>query len=289
MRLLRTMFAIVAILASVVLTAGPALAGGWAVTVLDPLPARLEAGRGYTVGYWVLQHGSHPYEGDLGTTGLKLVDDGGRTVSFQGVGLREPAHFAAAIAIPHAGTWKLYGLQGIFADYQVGTLTVPGGLAMLRPPVPMTMDSDTHWGAIRPPDVAAMASDTALPVSTADRDAAAAPVQEPAAQTTAKPRQADRVLPTAVALAVILGLAIAGGVVLLGPRRMLRAAPWQAKKAPAMSPNRPRGGGVDSKALTARLSGGRAGRRPSRAGQARRRPRWRTRPGRARPAGDSCR
>lgn len=232
MRSLRTMFALVAILASVVLTAGPALAGGWAVTVLDPLPARLEPGRGYTVGYWVLQHGSHPYEGDLGTTGLKLVDDGGRVVSFQGVALREPAHFAAAIAIPHAGTWKLYGLQGIFADYQVGTLTVPGGLAVLRPPVPMTMDSDTHWGAIRPPDIAAMASDTALPVSTADRGTAAAPVQESTAQTPAKPRQAGRALPTAVVLAVILGLAIAGGVMLLRPRRMLRAAPWQARRRP---------------------------------------------------------
>jgi hypothetical protein len=96
-------------------------------------------------------------------------------VSFQGTALREPAHFAAAIAIPHAGTWRLHGQQGIFADYQVGTLTVPGGLAVLRPPTPMTMHSDTHWGVIRPPDLAAMAKDTALPASTADRGAAAAP------------------------------------------------------------------------------------------------------------------
>ncbi len=172
MRPLRTTLVVVAILATIVLLAAPALAGGWAVTALDPLPQRLQAGRTYTVGYWVLQHGSHPYEGDLGTTGLNLVDDEGRVVSFQGVALREPAHFAAAIAIPHAGTWKLYGLQGIFAEYQVGTLTAPGGLAVLRPPAPMTMHSDshdTHWGAIRPPDVAAMASGNALPVNAADR------------------------------------------------------------------------------------------------------------------------
>src|SRR6266542_2777891 len=175
MRSLRTMFALVAILASVVLTAGPAQAGGWAVTVLDPLPPGLEPGRSYTVGYWVLQHGSHPYEGDLGTTGLKLVDAGGRVVSFQGVALREPAHFAAAIAIPHAGTWKLYGLQGIFAEYQVGTLTVPGGLTVLRPPAPMTIHNDTHWGAIRPPDVAAMASNNALPAMAATSGGRMAP------------------------------------------------------------------------------------------------------------------
>lgn len=103
MSLLRIMVALAAILASAVLTARPAQAGGWAVTVLDPLPPRLEAGRSYTVGYWVLQHGSHPYEGALGTTGLKLVDDGGRVVTFEGVALREPAHFAAAIAIPTPG------------------------------------------------------------------------------------------------------------------------------------------------------------------------------------------
>ncbi|HZD69428.1 MAG TPA: hypothetical protein VFA45_11100 [Actinomycetes bacterium] len=224
MRLLRIMVALAAILASVLLTAGPARAGGWAVTVLDPLPARLEAAHSYTVGYWVLQHGSHPYEGDLGRTALKLIGDNGRTVSFEGVALREPAHFAAAIAIPHAGRWKLYGLQGIFAEYQVGTLTVPGGLTVLRPPAPMTMHGDSHWGAIHPPDVAAMARDNALPVSTADGDTAVAPVRQPAAQQPAQPRQSDGGLPTAAVVAVILGLAAAGVAVLLGRRRMLRPA-----------------------------------------------------------------
>src|SRR6266498_1647482 len=181
MRHLRSLLLVGTILATIVLPVAPAWAGGWAVTALDPLPPRLEPGRTYTVGYWVLQHGSHPYEGDLGTTGLKLVDPAGRAVTFEGVALREPAQFAAAIAIPHAGAWKLYGLQGVFAEYQVGTLTVPGGLTVLRPPTPMTMHSDTHdphWGAIRPPDVAAMASGNALPVNAADRGAAAAAVPE---------------------------------------------------------------------------------------------------------------
>jgi len=221
MRPLRIMLVLAAILATTVLTAAPARAGGWAVTALDPLPQRIQAGRSYTVGYWVLQHGSHPYEGDLGKTGLKLVDDGGRVVTFEGVALREPAHFAAAIAIPHAGTWKLSGQQGIFAEYLVGTLTIPGGLAVLRPPTPMTMHSDTHWGAIRPPDVDAMAKDHALPVN-ADRGAAAAPVQEPAGQRSAPARQDDRVLPTEVVLAVALGLAAIGGALLLGRHRVLR-------------------------------------------------------------------
>jgi hypothetical protein len=232
MRTLRIMLALGAILATIVLPAAPARAGGWAVTALDPLPQRLQAGRSYTVGYWVLQHGSHPYEGDLGKTGLTLVDDRGQVVSFQGVALREPAHFAAAIAIPHAGTWTLNAQQGIFADYQVGTLTVPGGLAVVRPPTPMTMHRDTHWGAVRPPDVAAMAKDTALPVSAADSGAAAAPVQEPARQRPAPTRDGDRVLPTPVLLTVVLGLAGVGGALLLGRHRVLRVPPGPARSRP---------------------------------------------------------
>jgi hypothetical protein len=222
MRGLRILVVVGALLAAIVLPAAAARAGGWAVTALDPLPQRLQAGRTYTIGYWVLQHGSHPYEGDLGTTGLKLVDDRGQTVSFKGVALREPAHFAAAIAIPHAGTWRLYGQQGIFDDYQIGTLAVPGGLAVLRPPTPMAMHSDTHWGAIRPPDVAAMANDSALPASTADGGAAAAPAQEPDGQRPAQTQDGGRRLPTAAVLPVVLGLAAIGGALLLGRHRVLR-------------------------------------------------------------------
>jgi hypothetical protein len=216
MRRVRSMLLLVAVvLAAVVLLAAPAWAGGWAVTALDPLPRQLKAGHTYTVGYWVLQHGSHPYQGDLGPTGLKLVDDRGRAVAFQGVALREPAHYAAAIAIPHAGRWKLYGQQGIFADYyQVGTLTVPGGLAVLRPPTPRPVH-DAHWGAIRPPDLAAMARNDALPPSAADPGAGSAPVQEPAAQT----GRVNHGAPT-VMLAVMLGLAAVGGALLRGRRRI---------------------------------------------------------------------
>jgi hypothetical protein len=221
-----------AILATVMLAAAPARAGGWAVTALDPLPQPIQAGRTYTVGYWVLQHGSHPYDGDLGKTGLKLVDEQGGVVTFQGVALREPAHFAAALALPHAGSWKLYGQQGIFADYQVGTLTVPGGLAVLRPPTPMTIHSDSHWGAIRPPDLAAMANDNTLPVRAADASAATAPVQEPASERPARIRHGGGVLPTVVVLAVIFELATIGGALLLGRHRMVRAAPSRASSRP---------------------------------------------------------
>ena len=77
----------------------PAHAGGWAVTLLDPLPDRFEAGRAYTVGYWVLQHGSHPFEGELGKTGLRLVGPGGER-EFIGQPLPEAAHYAVSFAVP---------------------------------------------------------------------------------------------------------------------------------------------------------------------------------------------
>jgi hypothetical protein len=233
MRRVGSLLAVGAILATVVLAAAPARAGGWAVTVLDPLPQRLQAGRGYTVGFWVLQHGSHPYEGDLGQTGLKLVDDRGRVATFQGVALPEPGHYAVAIAVAHPGRWQLYGQQGIFADYRVGTLTVPGGLAVLRPPAPMAMHDDSHWGPIRPPDVAAMAKDAALPVPAAASGTAAVPTQEPAAQRSALARRDDRGLPAvAVAAMIVLGLAGIGGALLLGRHRILRVATRPASSRP---------------------------------------------------------
>jgi hypothetical protein len=141
---------------ALVLAPMPAYAGNWAVTVLDPLPDRLEPGKGYTLGLWVLQHGFHPYEGDdLGPVALRLVDGKGGAVVFPAVALPEAAHYAAAIAVPHEGEWAVIGVQGRFADYHIGTLTVPGGLAVLGVPPPLeSPQTDKYWpGAIRPPAV----------------------------------------------------------------------------------------------------------------------------------------
>lgn len=130
----------------------PAQAGGWAVTYLDPLPERFDAGQSYTLGFWVLQHGSHPYEGDLGSVGITLVDSRGTASPFAGVRLPEPAHYAAAIAIARPGSYQVIAVQGLFQEYQVGTLRVPGGLTIAPTPQPRTGgDSHDYWGVIRPP------------------------------------------------------------------------------------------------------------------------------------------
>ena len=144
---------------------GPAQAGGWATTLLDPLPARLEVGTTYTVGFWVLQHGSHPYDGELGRTGLRLVDERGRSTEFAGRALPEAAHYAAAVVFTRAGGWRLYGVQGVFSDCEIGTVTVPGGLRVLPTPEPMPMDEGhgAHWGAIHPPLAGMKAPAPAMP------------------------------------------------------------------------------------------------------------------------------
>lgn len=143
------------------LAAPPAHAGGWAATVLDPLPTRIEPNQTYTVGYWVMQHAAHPYDGaygPLGRTGLKIVAEDGTTHTFDGVPLGQPAHYAAALTVPQPGTWQLHARQGRFGDYLIGTLTVPGKLKLR--PLPAAVAGHHHdphrWGLIQAPDLAAM-------------------------------------------------------------------------------------------------------------------------------------
>lgn len=175
-----------------------AFAGGWATTLLDPLPDRLEAGHSYTVGYWVLQHGSHPSVMPLGQTGLRLVDESGSSTVYKGASLPEPAHFAAAIWIGHVGAWTVYGEQGPFAEYRVGTLHIPGGLTLAPIPPAMHMHSDEAqvWTSIRPPQPTAGTAHThaALPVAVAPALSWSALVV--------------RVLPGAAGLTALLALAL---------------------------------------------------------------------------------
>ncbi|WP_405088535.1 hypothetical protein [Microbispora sp. NBC_01389] len=153
---MRRLILALAALAAVLVTAPPAhaRAGFWAVTELDPLPATLRPDVSYTVGYWVLQHGTHPYDdyGALGPTGLLLTGEDGTTLSFGGTPLPDPAHYATTITVP-AGRWRVQGVQGKFAPYEVGTLTVPGTLKPAPPQYAMQAGSEItdYWGQVKPP------------------------------------------------------------------------------------------------------------------------------------------
>jgi hypothetical protein len=146
---IRLLLVLAGALAAVLLSGAPALAGNWAVTSLDPLPDRIEPNRPYTIGFWVLQHGSHPYSGGvLDPVGLKFVADNGKATTYPGIALPEPAHYAAAVILP-AGTYQVFGVQGPFQDYRVGTLAVPGGLTALAVPPPLDVGAAQQpWGAI---------------------------------------------------------------------------------------------------------------------------------------------
>ncbi|WP_436759104.1 hypothetical protein [Streptosporangium sp. V21-05] len=154
---MRRILLLLAFIVPLLALGAPARAGGWALTVMDPVPAT-SPDTTYTLGFWLLQHGTHPYEGaDLGEVALKFTD-GKRTFQFSGVALKEPAHYAAAVSLPK-GTWEVEGIQGWFSPYPIGTLTVPGGLKVA--PVPREFrqmianqpPQRDHWGVIRPPSV----------------------------------------------------------------------------------------------------------------------------------------
>ncbi|MFI6102299.1 hypothetical protein ACIA8G_42680 [Lentzea sp. NPDC051213] len=112
------------ICAFLLISAPTAHAGNWAVTYLDPPPS-IEPKATYTVGIWVLQHGTHPYVGEnFGKTGLKFRSGTGET-TFGGHLLGEPGHYAVSFTLPE-GTYEVFGVQGVFQDHPLGTLTVPG-------------------------------------------------------------------------------------------------------------------------------------------------------------------
>ncbi|WP_344827860.1 hypothetical protein [Actinocorallia longicatena] len=151
---------ILMVVVAVLVGAGPAVArGGWAATVVDSGVGRFEAGKAQSIGFWVLQHGFHPYDvgsfgNDLGTVGLKLVAADGTETVFTGSALPEAAHFSATVTAPRDGTYKLYGIQGIFGFDLVGSLTVPGSLTVLPREKPSASEAAGYlekWGAVHPP------------------------------------------------------------------------------------------------------------------------------------------
>jgi hypothetical protein len=143
---------ILALICAFMLISTPsAVAGAWAVTFLDPVPS-VEPSVTHTVGYWVLQHGTHPFTGDLGKTGLRFRSGADEHV-FVGVPLGQPAHYAVTFTLP-AGSYEVFGVQGMFPDHSLGSLTVPGTF-LIKPPDPQmvqgTIEGPSPWQEIAPP------------------------------------------------------------------------------------------------------------------------------------------
>ncbi|MBE1558341.1 hypothetical protein [Nonomuraea africana] len=211
---MRRILLVLALLLPALALAAPGRAGGWAATYLDPVPAAFEAGATYTVGFWTLQHGTHPFVGELGKVGLRF-SGGGRSVEFTAVELKEKGHYAAALALPE-GEWRVEALQGLFDPFPVGTLKVPGALTVdpldprLKAMIPgyLSMNGGKDpWGEVRPPG---------FPRNGATPKPAAGPaIPEPAAATVGAPA----VWPYWLGAGVLTAAALAALVV----RRRVRA------------------------------------------------------------------
>ena len=174
---MRWILGVVTAVAAVLALATPVLAGGWATTLLDPLPDRLEAGHTYTVGFWILQHGSHVSQIGLNNPGLKLVDDKGQTLAYKGVALPEGGHYATALILPHDDDWAIFGMQAPFQDYDVGVLRVPGRVVVGPTSQPLAFQPDPSWSTVKPPTVIgeAVPSPKAAPATQGLRAAVSSP------------------------------------------------------------------------------------------------------------------
>lgn len=181
------MVRLVAITAALLLAlAAPAGAGGWAVTTLDAVPDRFEAGTAYDIGYTIRQHGVTPV--DLASTGIRITSTGsGKQITFDGRRDGAIGHYVARVSFPAAGGWKWEALQDWFGPQPLGQLEV------------------AQPGVAAAPDT--RASVTAASAPAADARAVAGPGGTPAREPA----------PNALLIAGLL-LALAGGAVLFGGR-----------------------------------------------------------------------
>jgi hypothetical protein len=149
MRTRRILVVAVCVVATGLFSAGPASAGGWEETLLDPPPTRVSPGVTYTFGYWILQHGSYPFDGDLGATGLRATSGDGTIVDFPGTESHTDGHYSAEVVFPEAGVWTISSRHDmLMPDENVAVVEVPGSVRIT--PSDVADRADHEWGAVRP-------------------------------------------------------------------------------------------------------------------------------------------
>jgi hypothetical protein len=122
---------IVAVLAVAVMHPITALAGGWAIVVLDEVPAGMQSGGGgpHRVGYTVLQHGLHPAGGLQTSVTIRSVHSG-QSLSFPGRAEGSAGHYIAEVRFPSVGEWTWEVRPGPYPTQAMGAVTVlPKNLA----------------------------------------------------------------------------------------------------------------------------------------------------------------
>ena len=114
--------------ALLLLSAPAALAGGWAVTTLDELPATLNAGQTYDVGYTIRQHGVTPLV--THESAIEILDTrSGAVTRFPGTARGAQGHYVAQVIFPSAGEWQWSADQRPFEPQSLGAITIAAAAA----------------------------------------------------------------------------------------------------------------------------------------------------------------
>jgi hypothetical protein len=90
--------------AALLLSAGAALAGGWATVTLDPGMIGPTAGQTTTVGFTVLQHGKTPV--GQGNVIVNASGPDGQVLAFRARPEGKAGHWIVDMMLPAAGTWE---------------------------------------------------------------------------------------------------------------------------------------------------------------------------------------
>jgi hypothetical protein len=118
----RVIAAIGALVLSLVSVSGAVLAGGWAVTSMEGVPAEFEAGQAYTLTYTIRQHGERPV--DVDETFISASSATAGSLTFPGQPTGQTGVYTAEVRFPTAATWEWEVLQGPFGPQSLGTVTV---------------------------------------------------------------------------------------------------------------------------------------------------------------------
>jgi hypothetical protein len=102
---------------------GTALAGGWALTVVNDAPEMFETGTEYKVTYTILQHGRSP--ATVEGTSLDFFHPRFKgPVSFPGEPTGNPGEYVATVTLPTTGSWSWEVNQGWFGIQELGSIDV---------------------------------------------------------------------------------------------------------------------------------------------------------------------
>jgi hypothetical protein len=100
-----------------------ALAGGFAVTTLDPLPDAFHAGQTYRIGYLIRQHGVSPFT--QAQPRIRISKGHGEQLSFAGFPEGAPGHYVSEVNFPSDGPWTWLVDQNPFPiPQELGAISV---------------------------------------------------------------------------------------------------------------------------------------------------------------------